>query len=630
VDTMQVNLFSDTGDAGQMRNSLLLKLNRVYCTLAVGAAIAIAFGLYLETGYADSLETQRSRCLILILVIFLLAGAFVCGLYIARQAKIFARKSRESLFEARQRMTEIAALYDTSRDISGQHRLFSLLKNIVSRAKTLLDTSGCALFLYDEEQNDFEIAVADGIGIPAGTHIPLDEGLAGHVAKTLEPLIVNDYPHSPFRSKILQQYPTSAAVCVPMIRGGELIGILGVNECGNTIRKFTETEARLLSLFAHHAAGAVVNARLLDALQNSKERFRIAAECASDIVYDWNLPTDSVKYFGAVTERAHEKHAFLPETRKEYWDIVHPEDRDRVRCALEEHLQGGTPFSVEYRILDENGSYIIISDRGTAIRNSRGVPVKLIGAVSNITERKQADQMKSDFVSFVTHQLRTPLSGVKWMLELAADSRDNPEELESFIRDARLSTDRLIGLVNDLLDISRLERGKLQVNCEEIEMDALTRGVIEEMNPLLGEKGQSLSCQVAAHFPVVSADAQLLRQVILNFTSNAMKYTPRGGEVKIRMNYDDSFVHWEIEDTGIGIPKSDQAMLFEKFYRAGNAVAVETEGTGLGLYLIRLIVERLGGSIGCESREGIGSTFKFSLPLHGTGGSSVQRPGSFN
>ncbi len=630
MDTMQANLFSDTGDAGQMRNSLLLKLNRVYCTLAVGAAAAIAFGLYLETGYADSLETQRSRCLILILVIFLLAGAFVCGLYIARQAKIFARKSRELLFEARQRTTEIAALYDTSRDISGQHRLFSLLKNIVSRAKTLLNTSGCALFLYDEEHNDFEIAVADGVDIPVGTHIPLDEGLAGYVAKTLEPLIVNDYSHSPFRSKTLQQYPTSAAVCVPMIRGGELIGVLGVNERGNTKRKFSESEARLLSLFAHHAAGAVVNARLLDALQNSKERFRIAAECASDIVYDWNLPTDSVKYFGAVKERAHEKRAFLPETRKEYWDIVHPEDRDRVRCALEEHLRDGTPFSVEYRILDENGSFIIISDRGTAIRNSRGVPVKLIGAVSNITERKQADQMKSDFVSFVTHQLRTPLSGVKWMLELAADSRDNPEELESFVRDARMSTDRLIGLVNDLLDLSRLERGKLQVNYEDIEMHALTRGVIEEMNPLLREKEQTLSCQVSAHFPVVSADAQLLRQVILNFTSNAMKYTPRGGEVKIRMNYDDSFVHWEIEDTGIGIPKSDQAMLFEKFYRAGNAVAIETEGTGLGLYLIRLIVEQLGGSIGCESREGIGSTFKFSLPLHGTGGSSGQRPGSFN
>ncbi|MBN2322044.1 MAG: GAF domain-containing protein [Acidobacteria bacterium] len=624
------NLFGNIGDIGQLKDSLLLRLNRIYCTLAVGAALAISFELFLETGSADSLEIQRSRCFILFLVIFLLAGAFVCGLYIARQAKIFARKSEELLFEAKQRTTEIAALYDTSQDISGRHRLSSLLETIVGRAKTLLDASGCALFLFDKANKDFEIAVEIGVGIPVGSHIPLDEGLAGQVAKNMAPLIVNDYRRSPFRSKALQQYPISAAVCVPMIRDGELIGVLGVNECGNTKRKFADAEARLLSLFAHNAASAVFNARLMDALQNSKERFRIAAECASDIVYDWDLPTDSVKYFGAVTERAREKHSFLPETRKEYWDIVHPEDRDRVRRALEEHLKDGTPFSVEYRILDENGSHIIISDRATAIRNSRGVPVKLIGAVSNITERKQAEQMKSDFVSFVTHQLRTPLSGVKWMLELAADSTNSPEDLESFIRDARLSTDRLIGLVNDLLDLSRLERGKLQINPEDIEMDALTRGVIEEMHPLLSEKEQSLSCQVAAHFPVVSADAQLLRQVILNFTSNAMKYTPRGGEMKIRMHYDDAFVYWEIEDTGIGIPKSDQTMLFEKFYRAGNAIAVETEGTGLGLYLIRLIVERLGGSIGCESREGVGSTFKFSLPLHGNGGSNEQHPGSVN
>ena len=152
------NLIGKADDAGQLQNSLLLRLNRIYCTLAVGAAVAIACGLYLEIGAADSIDAQRSRCLILILVIFLLAGAFVCGLYIARQAKIFARKSEELLFEARQRATEIAALYDTSQDISGRHRLSSLLETIVGRAKTLLDASGCALFLFDKNNKDFEIA----------------------------------------------------------------------------------------------------------------------------------------------------------------------------------------------------------------------------------------------------------------------------------------------------------------------------------------------------------------------------------------------------------------------------------------------------------------------------------------
>jgi signal transduction histidine kinase len=596
----------------------LLRLNKIYCALAVGAAVLVAAALVLDLRHPGPPDVQGSRTAVHILVLALLAGTIVCCFFIARQAGIAARRNEELLQEARQRTSEIAALYDTSQYISGQHVLSSLLEIIVGRARTLLATSGCALFLLDQDRNDFEITVEVGVGMPVGTHIPRDAGLAGQVAKTLEPLIVNDYPSWPHRSKVLEQLPIGATVCVPMIRRGELIGVLGVHESGNTQRKFTEAEARLLYLFADNAASAVYNARLLDALQNSKERFRIAAECASDIVYDWNLTADSVEYFGAGFKRAQASMAVMPATREAFWHIVHPEDRERVREALDDHFKNGNPFSVEYRIRDENGAFIVISDRGIAIRNSQGEAVRLIGAVSNITARKHAEQMKSDFVSFVTHQLRTPLSGVKWMLELAVDSMGNPENTEdalSYIRDAQMSTARLIGLVNDLLDISRLERGKLEITRETVRFQDLTREVLDEMRPMAFEKAQSVSVDAAETVPAIEADRQLLRQVLINLTSNAVKYTPSGGRIKIRIHNDDSFVYWEIEDNGIGIPKADQRKLFEKFFRAGNVAVVETEGTGLGLCLVRLIVERLGGTVGCESREGSGSTFKFSIPI---------------
>jgi signal transduction histidine kinase len=235
--------------------------------------------------------------------------------------------------------------------------------------------------------------------------------------------------------------------------------------------------------------------------------------------------------------------------------------------------------------------------------------------VSDITERKKAEKMKSDFVSFVSHQLRTPLSGIKWMLELAMDEIENPEETKTFIDDARASTERLIGLVNDLLDISRLERGKLQITRRPVDVAELTKGVVDEISPLMHEKDQVLSVQIPDDLPRVQADTQLLRQAILNLIANAMKYTPRGGKIRIAANCADNQLRWEIQDTGIGIPESDLAKLFDKFYRAGNAVAVETEGTGLGLYLVRLIVERFGGKVWCASEEGVGSTFAFILPL---------------
>ncbi len=604
---------------------------RVYCVLAAGAAGLLALALYLDSQLWNEIRIFRTELvhggpsafanlrtvhsLLMWTALLLLGAAILYGFRIARHAAVDARKSAELLQEAKQRTMEIAALYDTSQDVSAHTDLPGLLRTILERAKTLLGAAGCAIFLYDAERDDFEITSEVGVGMPVGTHLPRHEGLSGRVADTLAPVIVNDYPHWPHRSRTLQKLPISAAVCVPMVRGGRFIGVLGVHEIGDTDREFTEADARLLSLFADNAAGAVQTARLLDALRSSEERFRIAAECASDIVYDWDLINNRVDYFGPVAEKARLHGAPLVGTRQEYWGMIHPEDRARVQTALKNHFETGAPFSEEYRILNSTGSVVNVADRATAIRNQEGRPVRLIGAVSDITARKRAEQMKSDFVSFVTHQLRTPLSGIKWMLELAMDAADDPGEAHSYLRDAAASTDRLIRLVNDLLDISRLERGKLQVNLQEIRLGELTRSVVDEISPLVHEKGQELSIQAADDLPRVSADPQMLRQAVLNLISNAVKYTPKGGRITIRIRPDQGRLRWEVQDTGIGIPKGDVGKLFEKFYRARNASAVETEGTGLGLYLVRLIVERFGGDVSCESEEGKGSTFAFTIPI---------------
>jgi signal transduction histidine kinase len=618
-------------NARESQNPPILKLCRVYCLLAIGAALLISVCFYVNSwlweeiasmqmelfrkGFTGSIFLNRFNFLLNWFGLLMLIGAIIYGFKIARQAGADAINNAQLVHETKQRTMEIAALYDTLQHVAEKHELRALLQTILEKAKTLLAAAGCAIFLYDKEHDDFQIAVEVGVGMPIGTHIPRNEGLGGIVADTLQPIIINDYPNWDNRSKALRKLPISAAVCVPMIRGGELIGVLGVHEVGGTDRKFTEADARLLSLFADNAAGAVHNARLLDALQNSEERFRIAAQCASDMVYDWDLPLDHVDYFGALFERSRAANTKLARSRAEYWDMIHPDDRGRIEKALRDHFETGQPFSEEYRIDEGSGSYINVADRATAIRNQKGVPLRLIGAVSDITERKQAEQMKSDFVSFVSHQLRTPLSGIKWMLELAVDSLDSPEDLRSFIQDARTSTERLIGLVNDLLDISRLERGKLHLEFQNINLAELTKDVADEITPLTMEKEQALSIDAASDLPQVSGDMQMLRQAVLNLISNAVKYTPPGGKIHIEIGHAGDRVLWSIKDTGIGIPKADIGKLFEKFYRAGNAVAVETEGTGLGLYLVRLIIERLGGKVWCESAEGAGSRFQFTLPI---------------
>jgi PAS domain S-box-containing protein len=248
-------------------------------------------------------------------------------------------------------------------------------------------------------------------------------------------------------------------------------------------------------------------------------------------------------------------------------------------------------------------------------RDAAGAAVGVTVTLRDVTKEREVSRMKSDFVSFVIHQLRTPLSGIRWMLELGAQEDGIPAQTAACLADARQAAERLIGLVNDLLDISRLESGRMSVDARATDLGELTESVVGELGPLVREHGHRLSVGGADATPAVTADPQLLRQVMLNLISNAIKYQHPGGEIAIRMGRDSGVARWEVRDRGIGIPPEARHRLFEKFFRAENAASVETEGTGLGLYLVHLIVERLGGGIRFESEEGAGSTFVVTLPI---------------
>jgi len=152
---------------------------------------------------------------------------------------------------------------------------------------------------------------------------------------------------------------------------------------------------------------------------------------------------------------------------------------------------------------------------------------------------------------------------------------------------------------------------------QPIDLEDVTRSVLDEMSVLVREKGHGLSVTADAVVPPTMADPKLLRQAIVNLVSNAIKYTPAGGEIAIHISRDGSSATWSIRDTGIGVPKRSQALIFEKFHRAENVSTIETEGTGLGLCLVRLILDQFGGRVWCESEEGMGSTFTFTLPIGG-------------
>ena len=228
---------------------------------------------------------------------------------------------------------------------------------------------------------------------------------------------------------------------------------------------------------------------------------------------------------------------------------------------------------------------------------------------------RELDRIKSEFISIAAHQLRTPLSAVKWIMSmLEADEFASPEERQEFISKAAESTNRMIALINDLLEVDHLQSGRLQFTFESVDVAKVLEIVTSELKPQIEAKRQTLHMNLAQNAPV-KGDTAKLQALLQNLVENAMKYTPVDGTIDIATAVKENFLEISVKDNGIGIPRDQLSQLFTKFFRAKNAMKVDTTGSGLGLFITKQVVERHGGTIRFESVEGKGSTFFVLLPL---------------
>ena len=294
---------------------------------------------------------------------------------------------------------------------------------------------------------------------------------------------------------------------------------------------------------------------------------------------------------------------FSGEDFKPFRDKLVDEEKKKIKSLFRQEISIGDRLDLEVTTVflktesEERGVLIIFHD---------------------VTRDKLVERMKTEFVSISAHQLRTPLSAIKWTLRMVLDGDTGAlnSEQKDLLEKTYVSNERMIALINDLLNVSRIEEGRFLYKQEPGQLEDVIKTVVDSSQELLKMKKISLSMDFPQEkLPMINIDREKMELAVQNLLENAAKYTPEGGSIHISIEKHEAEVVFKIKDTGVGIPEAEHERIFTKFFRGDNVIKMETEGSGLGLYTTRNIIDAHRGKIWFESKEGKGTTFYFSLPF---------------
>lgn len=274
-------------------------------------------------------------------------------------------------------------------------------------------------------------------------------------------------------------------------------------------------------------------------------------------------------------------------------------------------------------LIKQDGKKIAVSDSSAPLKNRDGKIIGCVVVFRDVTHEREVDKVKTEFVSLASHQLRTPLSAVNWYTEMLIDGDAGKmnKQQKSYLDEIYRGNQRMVDLVNSLLNVSRLDLGTFEIVPKSIKFNDIVIDISKEMEHTLSDKKQKLINKCSADDPKMNVDPKLMRVIMQNLISNSIKYSPVGNKISVSMSYNpknpESTFVIKVADNGYGIPNNQKDKIFTKLFRADNIRAMDTEGTGLGLYIVKSILDEAGGKIVFDSIENKGTTFTISLPSTG-------------
>jgi len=574
------------------------------------------------------------------------------------------------LEETQKRAHQLSTLNEITRQLTSTLDQEPLLQNILDNAVNILNCEAGTLFLMDDQTGELEFRVTVG---PVATNLlrqklPPGTGIVGRAVQTRAPVIENDAQRSSTRSDAADKqtgFVSRSLLAVPMQIKDRVLGVIEVINRRDGL-PFVADDQNLLTAFAGQAAVAIENARLIALtdqeltarLEELSIMGRIVRELnatlevdrAMRITLEWAMKQSNAE--AGLVGMLHDG-----DLRIMVQEGFEEDEKSPLRVpvdlpAVQSVIQSGQPSQTSLLRNGTKGFYpgahtqIIIPIRreadvtGLMLLESTSDSQVNLGflnrlsdnaaiAISNAQlydEVQRANLAKSDFVSFVAHELKNPMTSIKGYSELlAAGSVGGINEMQSnFLSTIRSNVERMSALVSDLNDNAKIEAGRLRLDFRPVEIAEVVDDVVRSTKRQIDDKRQDVDLNLSTQLPQVWADRIRVSQVLTNLVSNAHKYTPEGGKILVgaeaTANKWDSegakrVVHLWVKDDGIGISPEDQAKIFQRFFRSDDSKAREAPGTGLGLNITKSLVEMQGGRIWFDSEFRKGTTFHFTIPI---------------